>query len=57
MVRERELRRKNNGEPWLRLILGDRSGTLEAVSWEDAEELYAIAAPGSRGPRRRLSSR
>ena len=46
-VRERELRRKRNGEPWLRLLLGDASGSAEAVSWEDAEELYALAAPGT----------
>ena len=46
-VRERELRRKRNGEPWLRLSLGDASGSCEAVSWEEAEALYAIAAPGT----------
>jgi 3'-5' exoribonuclease len=46
-VRERELRRKRNGEPWLRLLLGDASGSCEAVSWEDAEELYALALPGA----------
>jgi len=46
-VRERELRRKRNGEPWLRLLLGDASGGCEAVSWEDAEALYALAAPGT----------
>ncbi len=46
-VRQRELRRKRNGEPWLRLVLGDASGSAEAVSWEDAEELYALAAPGT----------
>jgi 3'-5' exoribonuclease len=46
-VRERELRRKRNGEPWLRLVLGDASGAAEAVSWEDAEALYALAAPGA----------
>jgi len=46
-VRERELRRKRNGEPWLRLVLGDASGTAEAVAWEDAEALYAIAMPGA----------
>jgi len=46
-VRERELRRKRNGEPWLRLSLGDASGRCEAVSWEDAEALYAVAAPGT----------
>jgi 3'-5' exoribonuclease len=46
-VRERELRRKRNGEPWLRLSLGDASGSCEAVAWEGAEERYALAAPGS----------
>jgi len=46
-VRERELRRKRNGEPWLRLGLGDASGAAEAVSWEEAEELYALCAKGS----------
>jgi 3'-5' exoribonuclease len=46
-VRERELRRKRNGEPWLKLMLGDSSGSVEAVSWEDAEQGYALAAPGT----------
>jgi 3'-5' exoribonuclease len=46
-VRQRELRRKRNGEPWLRLTLGDASGGAEAVAWEDAEELYALTAPGT----------
>jgi 3'-5' exoribonuclease len=46
-VRDRELRRRRNGEPWLKLTLGDAGGAVEAVAWEDAEALYAIAAPGS----------
>ena len=46
-VRERELRRKRNGEPWLRLTVADASGSAEAVCWEDAEQLYALAAPGA----------
>jgi 3'-5' exoribonuclease len=46
-VRERELRRKRNGEPWLRLTVADASGSAEAVCWEDAEALYALAAPGT----------
>ncbi len=45
-VRERELRRKRNGEPWLRLSVGDSSGTAEAVCWEDAEARYALCATG-----------
>ena len=47
VVRERELRRKKNGEPWLRLLLGEKSGTVEAISWEEPEERYAVAKPGA----------
>jgi 3'-5' exoribonuclease len=46
-VRERELRRKRNGEPWLRLRLCDASGSVEAVAWEDAEARFGVAAPGT----------
>jgi 3'-5' exoribonuclease len=46
-VRNRELRRKRNGEPWLKLTLGDATGTVEAVAWEDAETLYGIATAGT----------
>ncbi len=46
-VRDRELRRKRNGDPWLKLTLGDASGSLEAVSWDDAERLYGVAEPGA----------
>jgi 3'-5' exoribonuclease len=45
-VRERELRRKRNGEPWLRLSVGDATGTAEAVCWEEAEALYSICRAG-----------
>ena len=45
-VRERELRRKRNGEPWLRLSLGDASGAAEAVCWEDAEARFALCTSG-----------
>jgi 3'-5' exoribonuclease len=46
-VRERELRRKRNGEPWLRLSVGDATGTAEAVCWEEAEALHALCCGGS----------
>ncbi len=46
-VRERQLRRKRNGEPWLRLSLCDASGAVEAVCWEDAEARYSLAATGT----------
>jgi len=46
-VRERELRRKRNGEPWLRLSVGDATGSAEAVCWEEAETHYALCCTGS----------
>jgi 3'-5' exoribonuclease len=46
-VRERELRRKRNGDPWLRLSVGDASGAAEAVCWEEAEALYAFCCTGT----------
>src|SRR5689334_951814 len=46
-VRGRELRRKRNGEPWLKLTLGDATGSVEAVAWDAVEECHAAAAPGS----------
>jgi 3'-5' exoribonuclease len=45
-VRERELRRKKNGEPWLRMSVGDATGTAEAVCWEEAEPRFALCASG-----------
>jgi 3'-5' exoribonuclease len=45
-VRERELRRKRNGDPWLRLSVGDATGTAEAVCWEEAEALHALCCSG-----------
>ena len=46
-VRERELRERRNGGQWLRLVVCDRSGTVEAVLWEGVEESFDVAAPGS----------
>jgi len=45
-VRERELRRKKNGDAWLRLSVGDATGTAEAVCWEKAEEFFALCGSG-----------
>jgi 3'-5' exoribonuclease len=46
-VRERELRQRRNGGEWLRLIVCDRSGTVEAVAWDGAAECFEVAAPGA----------
>jgi 3'-5' exoribonuclease len=47
VVRERELRQKRNGENFLRLVLSDRTGTVEAVAWEGVAECFEAAEPGS----------
>ena len=41
LVREAEGRTKRDGEPYLRLTLSDRSGTVAAVLWEAG----SVAAP------------
>jgi len=39
LVCDKELRSTREGKPFLRLELGDRTGTVEARVWENAEEL------------------
>jgi 3'-5' exoribonuclease len=46
-VRDAELRTRRAGGEYLRLTLGDRTGTLAAVAWEGATEVAACTAPGS----------
>src|SRR6266699_1038286 len=42
LVCEKELRSTREGKPFLRLELGDRSGTIEARLWDNAEGLAAL---------------
>src|SRR6201995_2196320 len=46
-VRGRELRRKKNGDPWLKMTVGDATGATEAVCWDDAEVRYALCGTGT----------
>ena len=46
-VRERERRQKRGGGEWLRLIVSDRTGSVEAVAWDEVEESFEVAEPGS----------
>ncbi|MGB9513744.1 MAG: hypothetical protein WBU20_18820, partial [Candidatus Acidiferrum sp.] len=39
LVHEKEVRNTNTGKPYLRMELGDRSGTVEARMWEQFETL------------------
>jgi 3'-5' exoribonuclease len=47
VVRDRARREKRNGEPFLKLQLGDNTGAVEAVCWDCGDELWQAAAPGS----------
>ena len=46
-VRDRQRLPRRNGGEYLRLILADRTGTVEAKAWDGVEECYACAAPGA----------
>jgi 3'-5' exoribonuclease len=46
LVRERSLRKKRNGEDFLRLTLSDTTGSLPAVVWESADKAHQLAEPG-----------
>jgi 3'-5' exoribonuclease len=45
-VRERERRSRKNGEDFVKLIVADRTGTVEAVAWEEVDECFECSAPG-----------
>ncbi len=46
LVSARSIRQKKNGEQFLTMTLRDRTGTVQAVCWEDIESLQQLAAPG-----------
>jgi 3'-5' exoribonuclease len=46
VVREHARRQKRNGEPFLKLSLGDATGAVEAVVWDRVEEIAPAAAAG-----------
>jgi 3'-5' exoribonuclease len=47
VVRERELRQKKNGEDFLKLQLGDKSGAVPAIAWDRVAECFQACAPGA----------
>jgi 3'-5' exoribonuclease len=47
LVRERQLRRRRDGSEYLRLLLGDRTGTLEAMVRDGVEALSPLCAAGT----------
>jgi 3'-5' exoribonuclease len=47
LVRAHSRRQKRNGEPFLKLLLGDVTGTVEAVMWDGVEELAPVCGTGA----------
>jgi 3'-5' exoribonuclease len=47
VVRAHSRRQKRNGEPFLKLQLGDVTGAVEAVVWDNVEELAPLCGSGS----------
>jgi 3'-5' exoribonuclease len=47
VVRAHTRRQRRNGEPFLKLQLGDASGAVEAVIWDEVEALAPICPAGS----------
>jgi 3'-5' exoribonuclease len=47
LVRELERRTKRDGEPFLNVILGDRTGQVSAKVWDEVDEFSALCAPGT----------
>ena len=46
LVREVELRRRRDGSDYLRLLLGDRTGSVPGVVWENVERVRECCLPG-----------
>jgi 3'-5' exoribonuclease len=47
LVRERIRREKRNGEAFMKLQLGDSTGTIDGVCWDCTDEAWSAAAPGT----------
>src|SRR5688572_12881571 len=46
-VRERTRLSRRNGDDFVKLIVADRTGAVEAVAWDDVDECFDGSAPGS----------
>ena len=46
LVRTKDLRTTKSGKPFLKLQVGDRSGMLDCMVWEDAERVAAVFEAG-----------
>lgn len=47
VVKESSLAKKSDGDDYLKIVLGDVSGTVNTVCWNNVQQYHAIATPGS----------
>lgn len=47
VVKEREMRQKKNGEDFLKLQLGDKTGSVPAIAWDRVAECFEACTPGA----------
>ena len=47
LVKERVMRKKRNGDDYLKLTLADVTGRLQAVCWDEASTYHDVASPGA----------
>ncbi len=47
IVREAERRQRRDGGEYLRLLVGDRTGAVACMVWENLEEIAELAPPGA----------
>jgi 3'-5' exoribonuclease len=46
LVRDAELRHRRDGAEYLKLVLGDRTGSLAAMIWDDVADARELCCPG-----------
>jgi 3'-5' exoribonuclease len=46
-VRERSRLSRRNGDDFLKLVVADRTGAVEAVAWDDVDDCFEFTAPGA----------
>jgi 3'-5' exoribonuclease len=46
VVRDVEVRRRRDGGDYLKLLLGDRTGIVPAMAWEDVSDVREVCQPG-----------
>src|ERR1700683_795504 len=46
VVREVEVRQRRDGAEYIKIVLGDRTGSVPAMVWEEVERTREVCTPG-----------